>query len=121
LRLTAGSTEINLPVAYSDVDYALKLRRAGLKILWTPQLTLHHFESKTRGLDHLDPEKTARNRVERAVIERRWGAALETEPGLNPLWHMATLPFRLLAPPSQARLWTHIERRAAKNPWAVVP
>jgi hypothetical protein len=29
--------EINPPVAYSDIDYALKLRRGGLKILWTPQ------------------------------------------------------------------------------------
>jgi len=116
-----GFDEINLPVAYSDIDYALKLRRAGLKILWTPQITLNHFESKTRGFDHIDPAKRARNSVERAVMERRWGAALDTEPGLNPLWHMATLPFRLLAPPSQARLWAHIERCAARNPWAVAP
>lgn len=114
-----GFDEINLPVAYSDIDYALKLRRSGLKILWTPQITLTHFESKTRGFDHIDPEKRARNSVERAVVEQRWGAAIETEPGLNPVWHMATLPFRLLAPPSQARLWAHIEGCATRNPWAV--
>jgi GT2 family glycosyltransferase len=113
--------EINLPVAYSDVDYALKLRRSGLKILWTPQITLHHLESKTRGFDHIDGEKRVRDSVERAVMQRRWGVPLETEPALNPLWHMATRPFRLLAPPSQARLWGHIQRCAAKNPWAVVP
>jgi hypothetical protein len=84
-----------------------------------PRITLHHFESKTRGLDHLDPEKGARNRVERSVMERRWGAALASDPGVNPLWHMATLPFRLLLPPSQAKLWAHIERGGAGNPWGL--
>lgn len=120
-QVHGGFDEINLPVAYSDVDDALKLRRTGLRILRTPQVTLHHFESKTRGFDHFDPEKRTRNSVERAVMERRWGRTLETEPGLNPLWHMATLPFRLLSPPSQARLWGYIERCAARNPWAVLP
>jgi hypothetical protein len=95
----------------------LKLRRAGLKIIWTPQITLYHFESKTRGLDHLDPGRRARNAVERAVMKRRWGAMLAAEPGANPLWHRATLPFRLLSQPSPSRLWAHIERCAAGNPW----
>jgi len=30
-----GFDELNLAVAYSDLDYALKLRASGLKILWT--------------------------------------------------------------------------------------
>jgi GT2 family glycosyltransferase len=110
--------EIELPIAFSDIDYALKVRRSGLKILWTPQITLYHLESKTRGFDHLDPERRARNAAERSVVERRWGAALAEEPSLNPLWHRATLPFRLLSPPSYDRLWAHIDRCAAANPWA---
>ena len=32
-----GFDKINLPVAYSGIDYALKLRRGGAQILWTPQ------------------------------------------------------------------------------------
>lgn len=110
--------EIELPIAFSDIDYALKVRRSGLKIFWTPQITLYHLESKTRGFDHLDPERRARNAAERSVVERRWGAALAEEPSLNPLWHRATLPFRLLSPPSYDRLWAHIDRCAAANPWA---
>jgi hypothetical protein len=107
-----------LPVACSDTDYALKLRASGLKILWTPNITLYHHESKTRGLDHLDPEKRARSAAERAVLEARWGAALHADPSVNPMWHTATLPFRLISAPSQSRVWAHIERCAAANPWS---
>jgi hypothetical protein len=109
-----GVDEARLPVNYSDVDYALKLRAAGLKILCTPEITAYHHESKSRGLDHLDPEKRARDAAERAVMEQRWGAAMAADPSVNPVWHMATLPFRLLSPPSRSRLWAHIERCAAE-------
>ena len=112
-----GFDEVGLPVACSDTDYALKLRASGLRILWTPDITLYHHESKTRGLDHLDSEKRARSAAERAVLKTRWGAALDVDPSLNPMWHMAALPFRLVSAPSQARLWAHIERCAAANPW----
>jgi hypothetical protein len=50
-------------------------------------------------------------------MEARWGAAMTADPSLNPVWHMATLPFRLLSAPSQSRLLAHIERCAASNPW----
>ena len=112
-----GFDAAGLPIAHSDIDLALKLRSSGLKILWTPHVTLRHFESKTRGLDHLDPEKAARNRAERRVLAERWGAALTGEPSLNPFWHQATLPFRLLSMPSEARLWRHIRLCASPSPW----
>jgi GT2 family glycosyltransferase len=112
-----GFDELNLAVSYSDIDYALKLRASGLKILWTPDITLYHDESKTRGLDHLDPEKSARDAAERAVMEARWGAAMLADPSVNPVWHMATLPFSLLSAPSQYRIWAHVRRCATANPW----
>ena len=112
-----GFDELNLAVSYSDIDYALKLRASGLKILWTPEITLYHHESKTRGLDHLDPEKSARDAAERTVMEARWGAAMLADPSVNPVWHMATLPFGLLSAPSQSRIWAHIRRCASDNPW----
>jgi O-antigen biosynthesis protein len=112
-----GFDEAGLPVAYGDIDFALKLRARGLKILWTPSITLRHYESKSRGLDHLDPEKRARNEAERRVMTDRWGAALQVDPGVNPAWHAATLPFRLISAPSQQRLWRHIRLCAGADPW----
>jgi GT2 family glycosyltransferase len=124
-----GFDEARLAVSYGDIDYGLKLRASGLKVLWTPDITLYHHESKTRGLDHFDSEKRARDAVERAVMEARWGATLRTDPSINPIWNLETfglsgqrllrqtLPFRLLSAPSQSRLWRHIERCARSNPW----
>lgn len=114
---SGGFDEIGLPVAYGDIDFALKLRARGRKILWTPSITLRHYESKTRGLDHLDAEKRARNAAERKVMEQRWGVALAADPSVNPAWHNATLPFRLIAAPPQSRLWRHIRVCASANPW----
>ena len=112
-----GFDELNLAVSFSDIDYALKLRASGLKILWTPEITLYHHESKTRGFDHLDPEKSARDSAERSVMEARWGGAMLADPSINPVWHMAILPFSLLSAPSQSRIWAHIRRSASDNPW----
>jgi O-antigen biosynthesis protein len=112
-----GFDELNLAISYSDIDYALKLRAAGLKILWTPNITLYHHESKTRGPDHLDPEKSARDAAERKVMAARWGGAMLADPSVNPFWHMATVPFSLLSAPSQSQIWTHIRRCASDNPW----
>jgi hypothetical protein len=112
-----GFDETALPVAYADIDFALKVRARGLKVLWTPSIGLRHYESKSRGLDHLDPEKRARNEAERRVMEERWGAALQVDPGVNPIWHPATLPFRLISSPPRQRLWRHIRLCAAENPW----
>jgi GT2 family glycosyltransferase/tetratricopeptide (TPR) repeat protein len=114
-----GFDEAELPVAYSDIDYALKLRATGSIVLWTPSITLCHHESKTRGLDHADSAKQARNAAERRVMEHRWGAALTTDASVNPLWLDATMPFRLISAASAARITDHIRRCAAPNPWHV--
>ena len=119
--LRGGFDAQGLPVAYSDIDYCLKLRAAGLRVLWTPSITLYHHESKTRGLDRADPWRAARNAHERAVMQQRWGAALDIDPGVHPAWHGASMPFRLLAAPSMARVRAHVRRTGSGNPWLPPP
>lgn len=46
----------NLTVAFNDVDFCLKLDKAGYRNLYTPYASLVHLESVTRGLD-TSPEK----------------------------------------------------------------
>jgi GT2 family glycosyltransferase len=72
-----------LAVAYNDVDLCLKLRRAGYRILWTPNADLFHHESLSRGSD-LGPEKAARFGAEYALMRDRWGAWLDRDPQHNP-------------------------------------
>ena len=59
----------------------------------------------------------ARYAAERRRIEERWGPALHVDPSVNPTWHQATLPFRLLSMPSSERLWRHIRMCASEDPW----
>lgn len=42
-----GFTEL-LPVNYNDVDFSLKVRFKGYRVLWLHDVVLHHFESLTR-------------------------------------------------------------------------
>lgn len=114
-----GFDAVALPVAYSDIDYALKLRATGLKVLWTPAITLYHHESKTRSLDHTDAWRTARNAHERAVMEARWGTTMDQDPSIHPFWFAATLPFRLLTSPSLRRIREHIIQTGSRAPWMI--
>ena len=114
-----GFDDVRLPVTYSDIDFCLKIRSLGMKVIWTPHVTLTHHESKSRGLDHTDPGRQARNHAERDVFEARWADWLDSDPGVNPAWHDATLPFKLLSSPSAARVKRHIVRCATANPWLV--
>ena len=47
-------------VAFNDVDFCLRVRDAGYRIVWTPYAELIHYESKSRGGDEKDPVKAAR-------------------------------------------------------------
>lgn len=111
----------HLPVGFSDVDYCFKVRASGLKILWSPHITLHHHEAKSRGLDYTSPAKQARYDGEQAVMERRWPDALTSDPSVNPFWHDATLPFRLLQMPPADRVCNHLRATSAAQPWRLAP
>ncbi len=46
-----GFDEKNLPIAYNDVDYCLRVREGEFKIMWTPEARLFHYESASRKSD----------------------------------------------------------------------
>lgn len=72
-----------LEVAFNDVDFCLRLRRAGYRNVWTPYAELVHHESATRGVD-LTPAQRARAERERTLLEARWGGTLLHDPFYNP-------------------------------------
>jgi GT2 family glycosyltransferase len=53
----AGGLAEDLPVNYNDVDYCLKLRSRGHRIVWDPDTTLYHFESSSRSSEVEEWEK----------------------------------------------------------------
>jgi GT2 family glycosyltransferase len=70
-----GFTEA-LAVAFNDVDFCLKVRKAGYLVVYNPYAELYHYESKSRGYEDT-PEKVARFNQEINEIEKRWPDILE--------------------------------------------
>ncbi|MCJ8352835.1 glycosyltransferase family protein [Novacetimonas hansenii] len=106
-----GFDELHLPVGQSDVDICLKVRKIGKKVLWTSRVVLYHYESKSRGMDHLDPERTARSQAECVVMKKRWGKLLDVELSVNPIWVAGELPFRLMSFPSTEKILSYINQQ----------
>ena len=55
-----GGLDEAFAVAFNDVDFCLRVRDAGYRIVWTPYAELTHYESKSRGGDEKDPVKARR-------------------------------------------------------------
>ena len=77
-----GLDEVNLKVAFNDVDFCLKLNEAGYRNVWTPYAELYHHESATRGTDD-SPEKKARFASEEQYMHSRWGHLFSNDPYYN--------------------------------------
>ncbi|MHB8190849.1 MAG: glycosyltransferase family 2 protein [Ferrimicrobium sp.] len=99
-----GGLTPELPIAYNDVDFCLRLREAGLRNLWLPQALLYHHESKSRGSD-LSPDKLQRFAIGHAYMEWRWGALLQNDPAYNTNLTLTSEDFSLAWPPRTMRPW----------------
>ena len=72
-------------VAFNDVDFCLRARRAGWRVVWTPYAQLYHYESKSRGIDEKDKAKKARFAGEQKRLTDRFGREnLTRDPYYNP-------------------------------------
>jgi GT2 family glycosyltransferase len=79
-----GLDEDNLPVAYNDVDFCLRLRKAGYRNIYTPHAELYHHESLSRGSDFDSRAKRKRYKSEREYMWQTWGDYLDNDPYYNP-------------------------------------
>jgi GT2 family glycosyltransferase len=70
----SGMDEINLPVAFNDVDLCLKIGKLGFRHVWTPYAELYHHESVSRGSEDTQ-EKRARFLAEVEYMRRTWNLA----------------------------------------------
>ncbi len=99
-----GMDAVALAVSYSDVDLCLRLREAGLLIVWTPFACLLHLESVSRGAD-ANPENRTRALREHDALLRRWGARLLRDPFYSPCLSIDDESGGLAWPPRTPRPW----------------
>ncbi|WP_439814331.1 glycosyltransferase [Zavarzinia sp. CC-PAN008] len=103
-RAVGGLDEVNLAVAFNDVDLCLRIGETGLACLWTPEATLIHHESASRGSD-LDPSRIARFQGEVAYMQQRWGHLLLNDPFFNPNLSLQGTDHRPAFPTRAPRPW----------------
>jgi GT2 family glycosyltransferase len=72
--------EQRLAVTYNDVDWCVRVRRAGLKVLYAPALSLVHFESKSRGFDFMSAARQSRADHERGQLLAMHPGAFADDP-----------------------------------------
>jgi GT2 family glycosyltransferase len=78
-----GFDAVNLKIALNDVDYCLKVRDHGLRVIYTPYAQLYHFESKSRGYEDT-PEKLERLNREGKYLIKKWRNLIGDDPFYNP-------------------------------------
>jgi GT2 family glycosyltransferase len=71
-------------VAFNDVDFCLKVRQAGYLVVYNAQAKLHHYESKSRGIENT-PEKFVRFGNEMYHMNDKWDILRTfSDPYYNP-------------------------------------
>lgn len=105
-----GMDEARFAIAFNDVDYCLRLRQAGKRIVFTPHAKLVHAESASRGADD---RADRRGRFERELnlLRARWGEWLNEDPSYNPQLSRDGIPYSGLAwpPGPRAPRYNHLE------------
>lgn len=102
-----GFDEVNLPVAFNDVDFCLRLRQEGFEIVWTPHAELYHHESASRGFEDTIAKQT-RFLAETDYMRTKWGPALASDPFYNPNLSLGERLFMPAFPPRLTKPWLGI-------------
>jgi GT2 family glycosyltransferase len=92
-----GLDEVNLPVAFNDVDLCLRIQARGYRVVWTPFAELFHLESVSRGPDDNDPVKYQRALSELRYLRKTWELKMESgdqfhNPNLQFGWNDFEIP-----------------------------
>jgi GT2 family glycosyltransferase len=82
-----GFNERDLKVAWNDVDYCLRLRDAGYRVVFNPYAILHHFESQSRGDD--------KDETEIGYMMKRWPHYIDYDPFYGPHLSRSDADFRI--------------------------
>ncbi|MCW8090792.1 glycosyltransferase family 2 protein [Alteromonas sp. ASW11-130] len=78
-----GLNEVDLKVAFNDVDFCLRVLETGVRNLYCAEAEMFHYESISRGLD-ISPEKAQRFKQELDYLQTTWAKYIQHDPAYNP-------------------------------------
>ncbi len=85
-----GLDEVNYPVTLNDIDFCLRLDRAGFQTIYRGDALLLHDESQSRGSDDEERRKRERRRAETRAFCKMWGHLLDDDPFGSPAFDLST-------------------------------
>ena len=92
LYKSVGGFDEAFGIDFNDVDFCLKLCAKGLRVVYTPFVSLYHFEGKTSA-------RSAVNSNELVEFKRRWRPVLDRDPYYNINLSRDHIDFRLTSQP----------------------
>lgn len=78
-----GGLDPGFAVAFNDIDYCLRARKHGWKVIYDPHAEMIHHESASRGRDRT-PEQKTRLSSEKARLIDRHADFIAHDPAYNP-------------------------------------
>jgi GT2 family glycosyltransferase len=104
-----GFDDAHLPITFNDVDFCLRARELGWRIVYSPYAELIHHESISRGIENTT-EKQRRFFKESEFLLSRWGALIQNDPAYNPNLSLGEKRFELAFPPRVTPPWKTLLR-----------
>ncbi|HEY7327089.1 MAG TPA: glycosyltransferase [Gemmataceae bacterium] len=74
-----GFNEVQLPIAFQDIDLCLKIRARGYLVIYTPHAQLFHLESQSKAEGEKTPEST-----EVSYMQHEWAEVIAHDPYYHP-------------------------------------
>jgi GT2 family glycosyltransferase len=99
-----GFDEEHLKVAFNDIDFCLKLRARGYRIVYAPEAELYHHEHASRGTEYTVTNEQRFNR-EIEFMKEKWKDALLVDRYYNPNLSLGNSLFTLAFPPRVIKPW----------------
>lgn len=99
-----GLNQTKLKIAFNDVDYCLRVREKGFRVIYTPYAKLVHYESESRGAD-LTAQKRRVSFREAQYMRKRWSHIMMNDPFYNPNLNYYRCDFSLDPSPMIKKPW----------------
>jgi GT2 family glycosyltransferase len=99
-----GFDEEHLKIAFNDIDFCLKLRARGYRIVYAPEAELYHHEHASRGTEYTETNEQRFNR-EIDFMKEKWKDALLVDRYYNPNLSLGNALFTLAFPPRVSKPW----------------
>jgi glycosyltransferase involved in cell wall biosynthesis len=97
LYIAMGGMDEALGTSLNDIDFCVRLRSRGYRVVWTPFAILGHQESMSRGYSHAEEDRAV-HAAEADRFRWRWDGWLIDDPAYNPNLARAGHAFALGTP-----------------------